>query len=614
MNNSLVSVAVSLAVISPLSYADEQTIEKMVVVSSRIAQPLDELSTSVTTLDEADIQARFGYAVSDILRTVPSVNVSNAGGIGKNTTVRVRGEEGFRTKLYLDGVELSDPTAPQIGPIFDDILSGDFERIEILRGTHGFAYGADAGGIIGLYSSRPDVGLSGSAGAELSSFDSKRSALNLGLANQSSLVQISANRFDTDGFNAKISDSSGERDGYQNQTVHLRAETQLTDNFALQYVLRNNDGETEYDGCFDNTTFAQINDCVTESDYQTQRLSGHYQRDNIRHEFGYSKTEVTRTFFNAGLFGFENKGDIEQFDLLGQIDLGSQQLVYGADLKKESDLVNHNSRDQHGVYAEFLGTLDSQFNYSIGLRFDDNDTFGQFSSYRVAGSYEWTLHDDQSLRLKASYGTGFRAPSLFEQAYNDGPFAYGDAAGLALAEEQSEGIDIGLHYQPTAATQISLTWFDQEIENEIMFDAVAFQGYLQANGRSDSRGIELEVSHDLSQKLQIWGNYTYNDTQDSNGDQRLRRPENIYNLGIQGSWYDDRLQVSVFAHRESDAIDVGGVPLDAYTTVNSNISWLIRDNVTVILRANNLFDDSYQEVSGFNSAGQTTSLGLKLTF
>jgi vitamin B12 transporter len=614
MKHSLVCMAVSLAVLSPVSLAEEHAIEKMVVVSSRIAQPQDDLNTSVTALDETDIEARFGYAVSDILRTAPAINVSNSGGMGKNTTVRVRGEEGFRTKLYLDGVELSDPTAPQTGPIFDDILTGEFQRIEILRGTHGFAYGADAGGIIGLYSQRPETGFSGNLSAELSSHDSKRMAVNVGLANQSGSLHISANQFDTDGFNARISDTSNERDGYQNKTVHLRAETMLTSDIGVQYILRNNDGETDYDGCFDNTTFALINDCATESDYQTQRLSGHYQRDNVRHQAGYSKTDVSRTFLNAGQFGFKNQGEIEQFDLLGQIDFDAHQFVYGADLKKETDQVNNNRRDQHGLFVEYLSHPFAQFNYSIGARLDDNDTFGQFTSYRVAGNYEWTLSGGQSLRMKASYGTGFRAPSLFEQAYNDGPFAFGEAAGLKLSEEQSEGLDIGLHFQPSGSTQISLTYFDQEIENEIIFDATGFQGYLQSSGNSQSRGLELELSHQLQNNTEIWANYTHNDTQDSSGEQRLRRPENIYNMGIQSSWYDDSLQISLFAHSESNAIDTGGVKLDSYTTVNSNISWHINSSIKVMFRANNLLDESYQEVTGFNSAGQTFSLGLQLNF
>lgn len=614
MRKTVLSAAIAIAAIPTAGLAEEQEIETLVVVSSRISQPIDELNTNVTTLTEKDIEARYQYAISDILRTVPSINVSNSGGIGKNTTVRVRGEEGFRTKLFLDGVELSDPTAPQIGPVFDDLLTSDFDRIEILRGTQGFAYGADAGGVISLRTAQPAQGLSGNLQAEIGRFDSKRTAASIAFANEADFIDVHFNRFNTEGFNAQQSDVSGETDGYENQSVHLRAHKQLGDNAGLQYVMRNNDGETEYDGCFDNLTFAQINACVTESDYQTQKISGYYERDTIRHEVGYSKTEVNRQFFNAGEFGFENKGEIEQYELLGQINGDQHKLVYGAELKKESDLINLTQRDQHGIFVEYLGAPIDELSYSIGVRLDDNDTFGEFTSIRLAGGYEWQLQGEQTLKLKASYGTGFRAPSLFEQAYNDGPFAYGEAAGFALSEEQSEGLDIGVHYQFSEATSITLTFFDQSIENEIIFDAVAFQGYLQTSGNSDSQGVEFEFSHQLNEQVGLWGNYTYNDTETSNGEQRLRRPEDLYNLGIQGNWFDERLSASLFIHGESGAIDIGGTPLDSYVTVNSNVSWEVKENIELLLRVNNIFDEDYQEVVGFNSAGQSASVGIKVTY
>lgn len=614
MKNTLVSLAVGLAVSGSFVQAEEDAIEKVVVVSSRIQQPAEQLSTTVSILDEADIEARFAYGVSDILRTIPSVNVSNSGGIGKNTTVRIRGEEGFRSKLFLDGVELSDPTAPQIGPIFDDILSNDFSSIEVLRGTQGFAYGADAGGVISIQSKRPENGLEGSLTAELASFDSKRLGASVGFANEESLLQIQTSRFNTDGFNAQQSDTSGERDGYENQSVHVRLATQLGDDISLQYVLRNNDGDTQYDGCFDSLTFASSNNCDASSDYQTQKLTAEYQRNDISNEFSYSKTEVARQFYSNDQFSFENKGEIEKFELLGHLNFDNSALVYGADLKKDRDLVNTISRNQHGLFVEYLGSAWQDLHYSFGVRSDDNDTFGQFTSYRIAGNYQWSLSGEQALKLKVSYGTGFRAPSLFEQAYNDGPFAYGDAAGLALTEEQSEGLDVGLQYIISGATSLTLTYFDQSIEDEIIFDAVAFQGYLQITGNSESRGFEIELDHQFDGNISLWGNYTYNDTETSSGEQRLRRPEDLFNIGLRGTWFDERLDVSVFAHYEAGAIDVGGTPLDSYTTFNSNISWQVNDHISFVLRANNLFDEDYQEVIGFNTAGRTTSLGIEIDF
>jgi vitamin B12 transporter len=94
---------------------EENEIEKLVVVSSRVAMPLREIATSVSLVTQQDIDAR-GYAnLTDVLKTQPSISASNSGGIGSTTALRVRGEEGYRTLVRIDGVDISDPTGTVFG-------------------------------------------------------------------------------------------------------------------------------------------------------------------------------------------------------------------------------------------------------------------------------------------------------------------------------------------------------------------------------------------------------------------------------------------------------------------------------------------------------------------
>lgn len=594
------------------SDAAKKDIEKVSVVSSRIALPTNRLATSTTVLDEFDLQLQTALNVTDVLRQTPSVGVSNSGGLGKNTVLRIRGEEGFRTKLYIDGVELSDPSSPQVAPVFDDLLLNQLSRIEVLRGTQGLSYGADAGGVIALFTQEYTDGFSAAATASVSRYDTQALSGNLGFGNDTGNIFFSASTLSSDGFNAQTSDTSGELDGYDNQTFHFKGQVNVTDQLKASLTVRQTDADNEYDGCFDNLTFAPSNDCLTEAKQTTSRASLSYTQESTQHELAFNKTDLERRFINNGLFGFENSGSIEKIEYLGSTKWQQHDFVFGAELKEETLEGNTQTRDQNSVFAEWLGQFNHGISANFGIRLDDNDTFGKHNSIR-AGLVKFMNYETLDVKLKSSFGTGFRAPSLFEQAYNDGPFAFGEAAGLQLKEENSEGLDIGIELLLQTGSNIEVVFFKQSVEDEIMFDAVGFQGYLQAQGESESEGVELSAAHQFSNGVSLSTNYTYNDATDSAQQQRLRRPKNKFNVGIRNAWLNDSLVVELNHRIVNDAVDIGGQQLDDYTVTNISAKWHALENLSFTLGVSNLFDSKYQEVVGFNSAERAISLSANVS-
>ena len=135
-----------LVSIFPFLLHAQERLQEVVVVSSRTALPLREITSSVSILDAEAIRLQAQPSLSELLRTQPSVNATNTGGVGKATTIRIRGEEGFRTLVLVDGMDISDPSAVQVLPLVQHLIGSHFDRVEILRGPQAFIYGADAVG------------------------------------------------------------------------------------------------------------------------------------------------------------------------------------------------------------------------------------------------------------------------------------------------------------------------------------------------------------------------------------------------------------------------------------------------------------------------------------
>lgn len=613
MKNKILCGAIGFIPFLPIIQVQAQQIEHIKVVSGAFDVPLRQIATSVSVVDEDDIQARGYVSVADILRHEQSIAVSNSGGVGKNTTLRIRGEEGYRTQLYIDGVELVDPTAPQVTPIFDDVLSSQIERVEILRGPQGLVYGADAGGIVSISTYSGDKSITGGVKTEFGRYDTHSFSAHVGLGSDVGRVFLALTDFSTDGFNAQSSDLSQEADGYDNTTLHFKGALNFNQSWQAQLVIRDVEGENEFDGCF-NASFSLTNDCFSESENTTGRLSFHYQSDQFEHEFGFSNTDAKRDNFSQGNLSFGSEGQVQKLNYIGQVKINSHQVLFGADFESEEIQSTGLERNQRGVFAEFQGSWFNNTFFTAAIRHDNNDTFGTFHSFRLSAAHILKIAENQSLKLKATYGTGFRAPSLFEQDFNDGPFAFGTAQGLQLSEEESKGFDLGLEWFIGDDFELSLTYFDQEITDEILFDPIGFQGYLQIDGTSDSKGLELSVEKDFSNRFNLWSNYTYNDTQTATGEDRIRRPRHLANLGASLSLLNETLSVSGFARLSRDAIDIGNQALDDYVIANVSINYNVNDSLSVSLRGENIFDREYQEVLGFNTAGASYYLGFNLQY
>ncbi len=594
----------------------ENILEEVVVTSSRVPMPLREVGTSVSVLLQDEIEQRGFLSLPDLLRTQPSVGVSNTGGAGKTTSVRIRGEDGFRTMVLLDGIDIADSSGTQVSPRLEQILSAGIERIEILRGPQGLTYGADAGGVITMRTRTPDEGFGGQLNAEAGRYGTQQLSGTLGGDFGAVDLAVTAAQFETDGFNARDTDVTlRDDDGYENTTVHARAGWDVNEVLRLEAVVRSVEGENQYDSCFSNS-FAPTDNCNDDFEQDSWRLAALLDAGSFSHELAYGDNRTEREFFSDGASVFATEGGLERFTYVGRW-RGSDALsfVYGLDQETESidDGVVDRDRDQTGIYAEYQGRFADALTITAGLRHDDNDDFGEFTTYRLSAAYVVDFRGGD-LKFKGSYGTGFRAPSLSEINYNNSPAARPPAADTNLTEETSEGYDLGITWASDSGSFLELTWFDQNVDDLITFDLVGFSGYLQDAGESTSRGIEVAGRLMLPAGFNLSGNYTWNETETPTGDQRERRPENLANLSLNYLSPNERLRFGLNLRSASNAIDIRDQDLEDYVVVDVNAGYQIIEGLLAYARVENALDEDYQEVITYRTPGTAAYAGVRYEF
>ncbi|MEP1869768.1 MAG: TonB-dependent receptor [Paraglaciecola sp.] len=626
MKLTSLALSVSAALIASPLFAQEniqqnnqeQDIEKMVVVSSRVAMPLREIATSVSVVTKEDIELR-GYSnLADVLKVQASIGVTNTGGEGTTSALRIRGEEGYRTLVRVDGVDISDPTGTQVGPQLAHLQSSNIQRVEILRGSQGLAYGADAGGVINILSGAGSEDLSGNISGELGRYGTTNLAADVGGSIESLDYYLSASNYQTDGFNSRIDDTSLDQDGYENTTIHSRLGWQVNEELKFGVVLRNTSGDGEYDNCF---SALGTNDCENEFTQSNLRVTANYETDNSGHELAYAKTIVERENFTDGISAFFTKGNVERFEYLGNTDFTEDHgVVYGLDWEKEVISSSDLSRISKGYYLEYQGQFIENLYVTAGVRHDDNEDFGEHTSVRLSGAYIWAVGNDE-LTLRSAYGTGFRAPSLSEIDYNNSAWAYAPATDSDLKEENTKGYEVAIEYNLQNGSHFEAVYFDQKITDSIEFDLANFSGYIQEIGDVYSEGLELIANLTLSESLRFSGNYSYNDTEDTTGEQRIRRPKHLVNIGL--DYQIEKLTVSANVRLVKDFTDSVydsaifqsvRVPMDDYQIVDLSARYSVTPKLTVFARVENLFGEDYKDLAEYNTKGQAPYVGVQYQF
>lgn len=607
------SLVYLLPVLGHTAQADLNVVlEETIVVASRVADNIDRIGVSVSVINRDDIIS-LGYPdLGSILDTQPGVTVTMDGGYGKAAAVRIRGEEGFRTRIVLDGINIADPSSPQISPRIEHVMGSGLSRVEILRGPQGLLWGADAGGVILLSTVNRNTRTGLEGFVEAGSKQSHQAAMHGTIVADRFSGALSLAELETEGINARdIDTDQADLDGYRNRTAHGAISASITDALSLKLAATDMSGDNEYDGCYDISTFAMIHDCDDKYGQRAWRAALEFLSTDHRLEISTASSETERAFYSRGQLAYETRGENVTTSLLGRWQRSdTTRLTYGLDLEEQSlsDVATDRSRDNTGVYIEVMQNL-LDGTITAGWRRDDNEDFGEHDSWRISARHALPgLPDGWTIR--AALGTGFRAPSLYEIAYNEGPYSYPPAAALALQEETSRGWEVGL-MGSVRDLALELIWFDQQIDEEIIFDLATYSGYLQTAGTSTSEGLEALARLQLTARWVLEGNVTRVDARQQNGADRPYRPRQTGQLSMM--WNNGDLSARLTARHTGKAVDPFMIPVDETFNLDFTAQWRVTPNLSLEARLLNVTDQTRQQLPGYRTPGLTAHAGVRLT-
>lgn len=645
---------ISVTVPPPSKPTNQGSGDAVVVSPSTVVTPSDQSASSVSVITAGDIETRQIRTVPDALADVPGLNVVQTGGLGGLTSVSIRGTNPNHVKVLIDGIDVSDPSNPNAVFDFGQLLTGDIERIEVLRGPQSGLYGSDAiGGVISITTKSGNGPPKVTVSAEGGSFGTfnQRASLSGSQADFNYAFNVQHLQSASTPVTPSYDLAPGQQrnnDFYDNWTYSTKLGAKLSDTVAVNLVGR----------FTDSNLYFTSDDFV---DFFPLSFAEPVQSSQKDHQFGgrgeivWSPFAGFKNFFGVNYTndwswnydpnpdsGFAwpvtfppsvSLGTRTKFDYRGEMQVApGQLLVVGAEDQNEtlrtnsSDSVdflgnatffttNAERRNDAG-WLELQSKFTDRFFLVSNIRYDANEQFGDHETWRVAPVF---LVPGTDTKLKATYGTGFKAPSLEDLYVN---FLPSFIANPNLKPEESKGWDAGFE-QPIANDlfRFGATYFRNDIRNliGIVPTSTLFVNTLANVAVASTFGAETFAALAVSKTLNVRADYTYTVAKNDLTDQQLvRRPKNKASLTANwqatdrlslsstllyvGSWWD--------ANRAFTEIDIKA---PAFATVNLAANYLLSDNVTVFARIDNLFNKQYEDPMGFLRPGLGVFGGIKLT-
>lgn len=613
---------------------------EVVVTANRIKTSLKEVASSVTIITREQLAKTGKSRILEALEEALGLSTAQSGPPGSQATVFIRGANAEHTLVMIDGTEVNDPITPTRSFDMSLLLVENIDRIEILRGPQSTLFGSDAmGGVINIItrqsSGRPKFFLSGYGG----SYGTYSG--NAEVSGSTSVVRYSASAalFDTDGFSAASTNYEGneEADGHRNLTLSGRIGFDLSANLSLDFFARRIDTETDLDNSGgdygDDPNSVQSYDSL----FFMGQVRGLFLRNRWEQNLKVSVVDYHRTSSNpvdeSNPFLSEEsefKSKLWKLDWQNSLFLHeSNTLTFGLEHQKEQGESWYRSEGMFGpyesvfprqkahntgLYVQDQFRFDSRLFLTAGIRYDNHSQTEPSTTYRIAPAY---VIESTGTKIKATWGTGFKAPSLY-QLYAPATL-FGPAGNENLKPEKSTGWDLGVEQNFLDNTlMFGFTYFSNSFEDLIDYDFT--QGYINIS-EARSKGAEITLIARPIPILSFLVTYTRTEAKNTETDEYLlRRPKDKFTARLDWEFLERaNIHISmIYVGEREDLFWQDWTPtpvtLESYTLLNAAGFYDLFESLQLFLRLDNILNADYETIKGYGTPGFSIFGGIRARF
>ena len=585
-----------------LEYAPCITISKYIL---RDPSVLTTASMSVDYIDQYTIENTNTIDTVQAIARATGLNVVQSGPTGQQTSVFMRGMNSNHTMVAINGVAIKDHSTT--GGLHD--IGSDFIKhvtgIQVVKGSQGTLYGANAvGGVINFITTDS---YANSISTTTGSNNTKGLTLKIHRNIDNHSVSVIADGTTSDGIS--VAPSGTEKDGFDANNITINTKSTWDDVEIKTTLIRR-----ESDADLDNGTSDDL-DYTAENNMNLYQLSGKVNTGLGSYNLTFSRTEYDRDYYN-GTEHDEYDSSSNTVLLTNTIQKDKWDITPGVEYEEFEGSFDNRGQyysasvdtggENIGYFVNGNMIVSDKLLLSAGVRQDDPSLFGDYTTYRLGGTYDLT----GALQLKGNYATSVKTPTLYEMHGSDN---YGYNGNPNLLPEEAVSTDLGFEFKFKESV-LDFVYFSTDLDNLITYGNST---YSNASGKSNRHGVELKFNTLVSENIYWRTNATFTIAEDGNGTQVLRRPKWTGLTAVdykKDSWTTTAEYLHTGSHLDIDSATYATITKPSVGVANFHTNYEINENSNVIFSLNNAFDKTYERPDGYAQHGRNILLTYKLKF
>ncbi len=602
----------ALALTSTYAAAEASTepaLASVLVTAARTAQPATEVLSDHVILEAEDIRKSGATTIIDLLKKQRSVEVSRNGGPGTNASVFIRGGDSKQTVVLVDGVRIGSSTSGIAN--WSALPLSLIDRVEIIYGPLATMYGADAiGGVVQVFTKRGSGPASVNAGATVGTDKARSVDASIAGSTASGTYALSVARDQNEGFSATKPGNfsfNPDDDGYSKNSASGLFELNVSKTLDVGFLFMHSKLDSEYD-----------NGASAFEAYGLQKLTNlafyatHQVAPSWRVKYQVSRADDKSTNVGSALPSGTSFIDSRQTAYSMQHDVTSGPDLLQVIFERRLEDVDSVStpgiarRRETNSAAMALTLKRDAHTTSASARLDSSDQYAE----NFTGGLAYGYRVSPALRLNASAGTSFRAPTFNELYFPN----FGVSSNRP---EKGKNMEVGGSWRD-GANEVTATYYRNRLTDLLVSTSVCpvevathpFGCAYNVNSATLS-GLTIGARTEVA-NVALSGSLDFKDPKDeTTGKQLVRRARRHasfaadYDLGawsMGANWQLSGKRFDDTANRNT---------LAGYGVLNLTAAYRFAPDWSALVRLNNVTDKQYELARTYNTAGREVFVGVR---